>query len=60
MGRILLSDYDIARLWSTVLNPRPPWMDRYKGLCISGDEIQSPEEQHAELGLLVGIDEKEN
>jgi len=60
MGRILLSDYDIARLWSTVLEPRPPWMNRYRGLCMSGDKIKSPDEQHAELGLLFGYDAKKN
>ena len=60
MGKTLLSDYDVGKLWSTVLNPRPAWLNGYRGLGIYEGEIKTPDEQHAELGLLVGNDAKKN
>ncbi|TET47409.1 hypothetical protein E3J38_09745 [candidate division TA06 bacterium] len=60
MGRILLSDYDVTKLWSTVVDPRPPWSNKYRGLSIYEREIKTPDEQHAELGLLVGNGAKKN
>ena len=60
MGRILLSDYDIAKLLSTVLDQSLPWSNKYRGLSIWEREIKTPDEEHAELGLLVGNDANKN
>jgi hypothetical protein len=53
MGRFLLCDDDIVAFWSLALSSRPEWM---RGSGTYEGDIKSPEEQDAELGLLIGVD----